>query len=64
MDVRMPGRSGVDAMEDIRRDHPRTRVVLMTAFATPDVMERAARAEGTRVLAKPFDLTKLLSLME
>jgi CheY-like chemotaxis protein len=63
MDVRMPGRSGVDAMEEIRRVRPRTRIVLMTAFATPEVMERAARADGTRVLAKPFDLTKLLTLM-
>lgn len=64
MDVRMPQRSGVDAMEEIRRVRPRTRVVLMTAFATPEVMERAARAGDTPVLAKPFELSKLLATME
>jgi CheY-like chemotaxis protein len=64
MDVRMPHRSGVEAMEEIRRARPSTRVVLMTAFATPEVMERAARAGGTPVLAKPFELAKLLATME
>jgi CheY-like chemotaxis protein len=63
MDVRMPHMTGVQALEEIRRTRPDQRFVLMTAFASPEVRDRADRA-ATHVLKKPFEPTALFSLLE
>ena len=63
MDVRMPRLSGVDALHAIRRQDPNVRAVLMTAFASPDLVERAQSAGAARVLYKPFEPSALLSVI-
>jgi two-component system response regulator DevR len=45
MDVRMPGRSGVEACREIRARFPATRVLMLTSF-DDDQMRRAATAAG------------------
>jgi DNA-binding NarL/FixJ family response regulator len=44
----------------IRQLHPRTAIVLMTAFGTDEVVERAIALGATTVLNKPFELGRLL----
>jgi CheY-like chemotaxis protein len=63
MDVRMPRLSGVDALHAIRLRDPNVRAVLMTAFASQDLVERAESA-GVRVLYKPFEPSTLLSVID
>src|SRR5215472_8273576 len=38
MDVRLPGRSGIEACRDIRSAHPETRVLMLTSFADDDAL--------------------------
>jgi two-component system, NtrC family, response regulator HydG len=64
MDVRMPKLTGVEALQVIKRQVPTARVVLMTAFASPDLAARAASAGAATVLHKPFDPSRLLNLIE
>jgi DNA-binding NarL/FixJ family response regulator len=45
LDIRMPGRSGLDVLPEIRRSAPGTRVVMLTMEAEPFVARRAL-AEG------------------
>lgn len=63
LDVKLPGKSGLDMLRE-RRDAGFTgRVVIMTAFDNPD-SERVCRALAVdHYLRKPFDLQKLLDLV-
>ena len=59
MDVRMPGRSGIDLLETLRRAEWRTPVVLMTSFVSDELRFRAEVAGAAEVLQKPFALDHL-----
>ena len=57
-DVRMPGASGLDAIDQLRRAGGITPVIAVTAFPHDATRNRACRLE-IRLLAKPFDLDSL-----
>ena len=57
-DVRMPGASGLDAIDHLRRAGGMTPVIAVTAFPHDSTLNRAKRLE-IRLLAKPFDLDTL-----
>jgi CheY-like chemotaxis protein len=59
-DVRMPGASGLDAVDQLRREGGITPVIAVTAFPHDATRNRAKRLE-IRLLAKPFDLDSLRS---
>jgi CheY-like chemotaxis protein len=54
-DLRMPGVSGLDAVDRLRRDGNRTPVIAVTAFPHDSTRTRAQSLE-IQLLAKPFDL--------
>jgi DNA-binding response OmpR family regulator len=60
LDQRLPSRSGIDLVERMRERTVRSKVILMTAYETPDIKVRAERLEVDRYLRKPFDLTALV----
>ena len=64
MDIRMPGLNGVEAFRVIRRCSPRTRVILMTAYADSGLAAAAEQGGVVRVLSKPVDLGEVLALLE
>ena len=55
LDVRLPGRDGIDAIPDLRETGPAP-IVVMTAFGDLDTAVRAVRAGAFDYLVKPFDL--------
>ena len=58
-DVRMAGMDGLALLRELRRRHPETGVVLMTAYATvPDAVE-AIRSGAYDYLVKPFSLEQV-----
>lgn len=57
-DVRMPGASGLDAIDQLRRAGGMTPVIAVTAFPHDATRNRAQRLEIS-LLAKPFDLDSL-----
>jgi len=59
MDVRMPGASGLEALEMIRQVDPDVQVVIMTAYGTSQTSIEAMRLGAYDYLIKPFDLQKL-----
>ena len=62
-DVRMPGASGLDAIDQLRRAGGITPVIAVTAFPHDATRNRAQRLE-VRLLAKPFDLDALRNAVE
>jgi two-component system nitrogen regulation response regulator GlnG len=55
LDVRLPGRDGIDAIPDLR-EVAAAPIVVMTAFGDLDTAVRAVRAGAFDYLVKPFDL--------
>ncbi|REK77092.1 response regulator [Paenibacillus paeoniae] len=56
LDIRLPDRSGIDVLREIRATNNLTPVALMTAFADADMMTEASRLGFHCLLDKPFDL--------
>ena len=62
-DLRLPGKSGLDLLGEVRARHPRLPVIIMTAFGSDDVIERAGRLGAYTVLTKSvlrMDLVKVV----
>jgi DNA-binding NtrC family response regulator len=56
LDYRLPDSHGLELLEDIRRRAPRTAVVFMTAYGTPDLIQGALDRGAYCVISKPFDV--------
>lgn len=64
LDFKMPDMNGLELFRRIRQMNPRVDGVLVTAFASGDVVEEARRDGVRRVLAKPVNFDDLLPLVE
>lgn len=56
LDYRLPDSNDLHLLEEIRRRLPRSAVVLMTAFGTPEMVQGALDLGVYCVLNKPFDM--------
>ena len=64
MDIIMQGMDGLDASEEILREHPEARIVVISSLAYDDTYERA-KAMGVRgFVDKPFHKEQLLKALE
>ena len=63
LDLRLPDCGDLSLLETVRRLVPGATVVLMTAFGTPEICERARLLGAASVLDKPFDVDGLAGLV-
>jgi DNA-binding NtrC family response regulator len=63
MDIKMPGINGVEAMKRMKEIAPSLTIVLVTAYATEDLMEEAKQAGAYAVLSKPVNFQMILSFL-
>ncbi|MGA8487445.1 MAG: response regulator transcription factor, partial [Gaiella sp.] len=52
LDVRMPNMDGLQCLEEIRRRHPKIKVVMLSASTTPDLIEEALRRGASAYVLK------------
>ena len=64
LDLKLPDADGVDLLKKIKRLSPTCRVILMTAFGTPDKLVDARDNGAYDVVSKPFNLDKMLQAVE
>jgi DNA-binding NarL/FixJ family response regulator len=60
MDVRMPGRSGIEACRDIRANHEATKVLILTSFADDEALFSAIMAGASGYVLKQIRGNDLL----
>ncbi len=60
MDIKMPKMDGITALQEIKRRHPDTEVVLLTAYASLETARDAIRFGAFDYLIKPFDKDDVL----
>jgi len=63
-DIRMPGGSGLELLEQVRRLVPDLPVIIMTAFSDLDSAVSAFQGGAFEYLPKPFDLPKAIELIK
>jgi len=64
MDIKLPGMNGVEAFKGIKKISPKTRAIMMTAYAVEELIKEALNECAFTVLYKPFEMDKLLDLIE
>ena len=62
-DIRMPGGSGLELLEQVKRKLPGLPVIIMTAFSDLDSAVSAFQGGAFEYLPKPFDLPKAIELI-
>jgi len=64
VDLRMPGKSGIDIVKAVKAHHPNIEVVLMTAYATIETAVDAIKQGAFDYLPKPFTATQLQAVIQ
>ena len=57
----MPGLSGPDVAEQLRRKHPRMRVLFLSGYASHTALPEKVLAEPAAFLQKPFTIEALMA---
>ena len=63
LDYRLPDSNDLHLLATIRRLAPRSQVILMTAFGSPEVVEGALALGAWQVVNKPFELAEMTALV-
>lgn len=63
-DLKMPGPSGLDVLEYVKRREPSTQVLLMTAYASASTALQAMKQGARDYITKPFKVDELVVQVE
>ena len=60
-DIQMPGMSGLELVDEVRKVHPILPIAVMTAFASVDYAVQALRRQADEFLVKPVQSAELVA---
>jgi nitrogen regulation protein NR(I) len=63
MDVRLPGRSGLETFQALHGIEPKLPVIIMTAYGTTETAIEATKLGAFEYVLKPFDIPDILALI-
>lgn len=63
LDLLMPGVMGLDVLRYIRKNHPNTKVIVLTGHGAPEWEDEALRLGASTCLLKPIKIEKLMESM-
>jgi DNA-binding NarL/FixJ family response regulator len=64
MDIRLPGRSGIDATNEIMDELPDTKIIMLTSFAEDDLLFDAINAGAYGYILKQIGSDDLINALE
>jgi len=64
MDIKMPGRSGIEVLKEIKQIDPKSLVILMTAYGTTETAIEAMKHGAFDYIVKPFPIPRMKELVE
>jgi len=63
-DLKMPRKNGLSLLDEIARERPGTKVVIMTAYGTEETRQQALQRGACAYLDKPVSRAELLNLCQ
>ena len=63
LDIRLPGISGLDALQEIKKIDPQIQIVIMTAYDNVEMTITAMRLQAFDFLPKPIDLDQVKTIL-
>ena len=63
LDLKMPDSNDLGLLAKLRALQPRARLILMTAFGTPETQSEALAIGAWRVVHKPFDIKSVAAMI-
>ena len=64
LDIRLPGISGLDALQEIKKINPQIQIVIMTAYDNVETTITAMRLRAFDFLPKPIDLEQVKVILD
>ena len=64
MDIKMPGRSGIDVLKEMKSIDPKSLVIVMTAYGTTETAIEAMKYGAFDYILKPFPIPQMKGLVE
>ena len=64
MDIKMPGRSGIEILKEMKSIDPKSLVIIMTAYGTTETAIEAMKYGAFDYILKPFPIPQMKSLVE
>ncbi|MFH1411344.1 MAG: response regulator [Candidatus Omnitrophota bacterium] len=64
LDIRMPGKNGAVVLEELRKDDPELKVVIMTGLEEGELLDKVKELGATDILAKPVQLLELSKIVK
>lgn len=64
MDIKLPGKNGVESLTEIRSFCPSAKIVMMTGFSEATLLETALKAGAIDILRKPFRLKEMFCFID
>jgi two-component system nitrogen regulation response regulator GlnG len=62
-DIRMPGQSGIELLQEVKEKHPAIPVIVMTAYSDLESAVAAFQGGAYEYLPKPFDVDQAVELI-
>jgi DNA-binding response OmpR family regulator len=63
LDIRLPGMNGFDVLMNIKEHKPSTKVIIMTAYGSIDIREKAKARGSLYYIEKPFEIEQMRNLI-
>ena len=64
LDIILPGRSGVEILEELRRINPKSKIVILTAVDQKETDRQLSSKGAAAVMHKPFSFKELENLFK
>lgn len=64
VDLHIPGMNGAEVTQSIRKAKPEAQILIITAYPTDPLAVRALDGGAAGLLKKPFEIAKVIDLLE
>ncbi len=63
LDLKMPGKSGLETLEEIRETDEKVPVIILTGYGDMDAAKKAIHLKTMEFISKPFDITGIRKMI-